>query len=101
MFQSTHLYKVRHVFLLSFFLVGMFQSTHLYKVRPSCPFSSCIAFGFNPRTYIRCDLKRLESILACSRFQSTHLYKVRLNVNPDRIAESVVSIHKVRHFGYY
>ena len=36
-----------------------FQSTHLHEVWPHLPQGTCIYIGFNPHTYMRCDIHRL------------------------------------------
>ena len=75
-FQSTYLYKVRHIQIGYSSVNNLFQSTYLYKVRPTHNSNKRLCVSFNPRTYIRYDgIKRFT--LGISLFQSTYLYKVR------------------------
>ncbi len=54
----------------------MFQSTYLYKVRHICSRDEIAKKCFNPRTYIRYDTCQLR-LYYQEGFQSTYLYKVR------------------------
>ena len=54
-FQSTYLYKVRHINPRKSNVLQWFQSTYLYKVRLIMLISSMMMICFNPRTYIRYD----------------------------------------------
>ena len=63
---------------LSYFANILFQSTHLQEVRRSFVFTLlCICFGFNPRTYKRCDRRNRQILNPDLWFQSTHLQEVR------------------------
>ena len=100
LFQSTYLYKVRHLNLIKVRLCSCFnprtyirydyhtlrlnltkykfQSTYLYKVRHinRITHELCLS-SFNPRTYIRYDLIHWLIPQYVKVFQSTYLYKVR------------------------
>ena len=54
-FQSTYLYKVRPVLIVTILTTIMFQSTYLYKVRLLQNTKWRMLYCFNPRTYIRYD----------------------------------------------
>ena len=56
----------------------MFQSTHLHEVWLNNPVYGILVNGFNPHTYMRCDLFRCCSEFHNLRFQSTHLHEVWL-----------------------
>ena len=79
LFQSTYLYKVRQFSNTVLDHENTFQSTYLYKVRLITNMIKFRIKGFNPRTYIRYDLRVLIIRLLRPVFQSTYLYKVRLN----------------------
>ena len=101
MFQSTYLYKVRHLIPIIVLNFLLFQSTYLYKVRRLENSRRIHRRSFNPRTYIRYDSWVLAQVarLFCFNprtyirydvengcyaefnplFQSTYLYKVRLS----------------------
>ena len=77
LFQSTYLYKVRHL--------------NLIKVR----LCSC----FNPRTYIRYDFCCFAPSNSQQRFQSTYLYKVRPSGGTDKCSTPLFQstyLYKVR-----
>ena len=78
-FQSTYLYKVRH-------LLSKIKSNNRsfnprtyirydYRLPPTCKDQ----VGFNPRTYIRYDIVFDVDLVIDLLFQSTYLYKVRLS----------------------
>ena len=56
-FQSTYLYKVRPQEFFRNATRRGFQSTYLYKVRPILLTLAYIVTSFNPRTYIRYDVR--------------------------------------------
>ena len=59
-------------------VLSLFQSTHLYKVRHApCRLSKHRNPCFNPRTSIRYDAGAETMLRTDIVFQSTHLYKVR------------------------
>ena len=55
----------------------LFQSTYLYKVRHMLQTKYFSLWSFNPRTYIRYDSSVTPEIMFYIVFQSTYLYKVR------------------------
>ena len=80
MFQSTHLHEVWLGGYQQKWTMYMFQSTHLHEVWPSIPILSNSGIGFNPHTYMRCDVPVLKLVKNTMRFQSTHLHEVWLIV---------------------
>ena len=60
----------------------MFQSTYLYKVRHIGRTNTTTSISFNPRTYIRYDIQGSFTSLGINKFQSTYLYKVRPSKSP-------------------
>ena len=56
LFQSTHLHEVWLGYQSIPAVTFLFQSTHLHEVWLSCAPNSDLDIGFNPHTYMRCDL---------------------------------------------
>ena len=79
----------------------MFQSTYLYKVRQHQQRLNDFDRGFNPRTYIRYDIKITLNEVQQHEFQSTYLYKVRPYLNSIAADQKFQStyLYKVRHDG--
>ncbi len=100
-FQSTHPRRVRPTEPSVKWQEDRFQSTHPRRVRPVRRLSGNHREGFNPRTHVGCDIRRLElpSAAYCfnprthvgcdsncqnsdqypKQFQSTHPRRVRLS----------------------
>ena len=61
-FQSTHLHEVRQVSRQIVDMLVEFQSTHLHEVRLLIRADHLAnTSGFNPRTYMRCDLRHTSA----------------------------------------
>ena len=93
MFQSTHPRGVRPSFPHPPVLRSKFQSTHPRGVRRRWSWASLkMAFSFNPRTRVGCDMLARVSFPPSTWFQSTHPRGVRrltsLTVNPHLLFQS-------------
>ena len=101
LFQSTHLHEVRRgVVQAPQPCSTWFQSTHLHEVRPYNGYLSLTDnMGFNPRTYMRCDLASGFASHPPLLFQSTHLHEVRrgtASMNDELMMFQSTHLHEVR-----
>ena len=62
-FQSTHLHEVRPEQAKTMAEANEFQSTHLHEVRLRRSLIMTASLSFNPRTYMRCDVRRLTPLI--------------------------------------
>ena len=77
-FQSTHLHEVWLRYGKTLVLLIGFNPHTYMRCDIIHYLTLSIVIGFNPHTYMRCDLFRFLCILMVIMFQSTHLHEVWL-----------------------